>query len=44
MKIAVVATARRLSIPTPYNETMVWLIRSLEETFTRIDGGGLRDE
>jgi 2-dehydropantoate 2-reductase len=30
---AVVEAGRRLNIPTPYNETMVWLVRSLEETF-----------
>lgn len=32
---AVVAAGKQLNIPTPYNETMVWLIRSLEETFQR---------
>jgi len=30
---AVVADGKRLGIPTPYNDAMVWLIRSLEETF-----------
>ena len=30
---AIVEAGRRLNIPTPYNETMVWLIRSLVETF-----------
>ena len=30
---AIVEAGRRLDIPTPYNETMVWLIKSLEETF-----------
>ena len=35
-----VAAGRRRHIPTPYNETMVWLIRSLEESFVRTDGGG----
>lgn len=32
---AVVEAGRRLNIPTPYNETMVWLVKSLEETFQR---------
>lgn len=30
---AIVEAGRRHGIPTPYNDTMVWLIRSLEETF-----------
>ncbi|MCS6848249.1 MAG: 2-dehydropantoate 2-reductase [Anaerolineae bacterium] len=30
---AIVEAGRRLGIPTPYNNTMVWLIKSLEETF-----------
>lgn len=30
---AVVEAGRRLEIPTPYNDTMVWLVKSLEETF-----------
>ena len=30
---AIVAAGQRLGIPTPYNSTMVWLIKSLEETF-----------
>lgn len=30
---AVVAAGHRLNIPTPFNEAMVWLIKSLEETF-----------
>ncbi|MEJ2600493.1 MAG: 2-dehydropantoate 2-reductase [Anaerolineales bacterium] len=30
---AIVAAGRELGIPTPFNETMVWLVRSLEETF-----------
>lgn len=30
---AIVAGGRQHSIPTPYNNTMLWLIRSLEETF-----------
>jgi 2-dehydropantoate 2-reductase len=30
---AIVEAGRRLGIPTPYNNTMVWLIHSLEETF-----------
>jgi 2-dehydropantoate 2-reductase len=29
---AVVAAGRRLNIPTPYNDTMVCLIRSLEDS------------
>ncbi|MCI0623932.1 MAG: 2-dehydropantoate 2-reductase, partial [Acidobacteria bacterium] len=30
---AVVEAGKRLNIPTPYNQVMVWLIKSLEETF-----------
>lgn len=30
---AIVEAEQRLNIPTPYNDAMVWLIRSLEETF-----------
>jgi 2-dehydropantoate 2-reductase len=30
---AVVAAGRRLGIATPYNQAMVWLVKSLEETF-----------
>ncbi|BCX02680.1 MAG: 2-dehydropantoate 2-reductase [Candidatus Roseilinea sp.] len=30
---AIVEAGQRLGIPTPYNNTMVWLIKSLEETF-----------
>jgi 2-dehydropantoate 2-reductase len=30
---AIVGAGQRLGIATPYNDTMVWLIRSLEETF-----------
>lgn len=30
---AVVEAGRRLQIPTPYNDAMVWLVKSLEETF-----------
>jgi 2-dehydropantoate 2-reductase len=30
---AIVTAGQRLGIPTPYNNTMVWLIKSLEETF-----------
>lgn len=36
---AIVAEGRQLGIPTPYNETMVWLVKSLEETF---EGQGAR--
>ena len=32
---AIVEAGRRLGIPTPHNETMVWLVKSLEETFGR---------
>jgi 2-dehydropantoate 2-reductase len=35
---AIVAAGRERQIPTPYNETMVWLIRSLEETFETAQG------
>ena len=31
---AIVAAGERLGIPTPYNNSMVWLIKSLEETFS----------
>jgi 2-dehydropantoate 2-reductase len=30
---AVVAAGQRFGIPTPYNQSMVWLVKSLEETF-----------
>jgi 2-dehydropantoate 2-reductase len=30
---AVVEAGRRLNIPTPHNETMVWMIKALEQTF-----------
>jgi 2-dehydropantoate 2-reductase len=30
---AVVEAGQRLGIPTPYNQTMVWLVKTLEETF-----------
>ena len=30
---AIVAAGRKLGIATPYNESMVWLVKSLEETF-----------
>lgn len=30
---AIVEAGRRLSIPTPYNDSMVWLVKSLEATF-----------
>jgi 2-dehydropantoate 2-reductase len=30
---AIVDAGGRLGIPTPYNNTMVWLVKSLEETF-----------
>lgn len=30
---AVVAAGRELDVPTPYNQSMVWLIESLQETF-----------
>ena len=30
---AVVDAGRRLGIPTPYNDTMVWMTKSLQETF-----------
>lgn len=30
---AIVEAGKRVGIPTPYNNTMVWLVRSLEETF-----------
>lgn len=32
---AVVAAGRQVNIPTPYNDTMVWMVKSLEETFDR---------
>ena len=31
---AVVDAGRRLGIPTPYNDTMIWMMKSLEGTFT----------
>jgi 2-dehydropantoate 2-reductase len=30
---AVVAAGQRFGIPTPYNQSMVWLVKSVEETF-----------
>jgi len=30
---AIVAAGREAGVPTPHNDTMVWLIKSLEETF-----------
>jgi len=30
---AIVDAGKRLGIPTPYNEAMVWLVQSLQETF-----------
>ena len=30
---AVVEAGKRLNIPTAYNQTMVWMMKSLEETF-----------
>ena len=30
---AIVAAGRSLGIPTPYNESMVWMVKALEETF-----------
>jgi 2-dehydropantoate 2-reductase len=31
---AIVEAGRRLNLPTPYNESMFWLVKSLEETFS----------
>lgn len=36
---AIVEAGKRLGIHTPYNETMVWLVKSLEETFVSAQGG-----
>jgi len=33
---AIVDAGKRLNLPTPYNESMVWMVKALEETF---DGG-----
>jgi len=30
---AIVEAGKRVNIPTPYNQVMVWLVKSLEETF-----------
>jgi 2-dehydropantoate 2-reductase len=30
---AVVDAGKRLGIPTPYNNTMVWMVKALQETF-----------
>jgi 2-dehydropantoate 2-reductase len=30
---AIVEAGQRLGIPTPYNQTMVWMVKALEETF-----------
>jgi 2-dehydropantoate 2-reductase len=32
---AIVAAGRKLSIPTPYNESMVWMVKALEERYLR---------
>jgi 2-dehydropantoate 2-reductase len=31
---AIVEAGRRLDLPTPYNDSMFWLVKSLEETFS----------
>jgi 2-dehydropantoate 2-reductase len=31
---AIAEAGRRLNIPTPYNDSMFWLVKSLEETFS----------
>ncbi len=33
---AVVDAGKRLDVPTPHNQTMVWLIQALEETFAAV--------
>jgi 2-dehydropantoate 2-reductase len=33
---AIVDAGRRLSIPTPYNDAMVWMIKALEGTFKTV--------
>jgi 2-dehydropantoate 2-reductase len=35
---AIVEVGRRLNIPTPYNDSMFWLVKSLEETFSGTPG------
>jgi 2-dehydropantoate 2-reductase len=30
---AIVEAGQRLAIPTPFNQSMVWLVKALEETF-----------
>lgn len=30
---AIVEARQRLTIPTPYNQSMVWMVKALEETF-----------
>lgn len=32
---AVVAAGRQMNIPTPHNNTMLWMVKALEETFDR---------
>ena len=32
---AIVEAGRSLNIPTPYNNSMLWLVKSLEETFQK---------
>jgi 2-dehydropantoate 2-reductase len=32
---AIVDAGKRLGIATPHNQTMVWLVKSLEETFAK---------
>ena len=30
---AIVEAGQKLNLPVPYNEAMVWLVKSIEETF-----------
>jgi len=32
---AIVEAGQRLNIPTPYNDTMLWMVKALEETFVQ---------
>lgn len=36
---AIIECGRQLKIPTPYNDALVWLMRSLQETFTAAPPG-----
>jgi 2-dehydropantoate 2-reductase len=36
---AIVEAGRRHSVPTPFNETMVWLVKSMQAKYLATDKG-----